>query len=112
MWGDLRLYAAVPLASMAVSMVSPRTGMYMYLLLAIEIYLATYTIGTFHLSYWRFGPTELRILLVIGNLFALRNPYAHIAGRDFLLVASILAKVTVAVRSWCPWKAVSNWQAQ
>jgi len=56
-----------------------------YLLLSIEIYLATYTIGTFHLSYWRFGPTELRILLVIGNLFALGNPYAHIAGRDFLL---------------------------
>jgi len=38
MWGDLRLYAAVPLASMAVSMVSPRTGMYMYLLLAIPTF--------------------------------------------------------------------------
>lgn len=56
-----------------------------YLLLSIEIYLATYTIGTFHLSYWRFGPTELRILLVIGNLFALWRPYALIAGRNFLL---------------------------
>jgi len=57
----------------------------MYLLLSIEIYLATYTIGTFHLSYWRFGPTELRILLVIGNLFALRRPDAIIAGHSFLL---------------------------
>jgi archaetidylinositol phosphate synthase len=56
-----------------------------YLLLSIEIYLATYTIGTFHLSYWRFGPTELRILLVIGNLFALWRPYAIVAGRNFLL---------------------------
>jgi archaetidylinositol phosphate synthase len=56
-----------------------------YLLLSIEIYLATYTIGTFHLSYWRFGPTELRILLVIGNLFALRSPHAMLAGREFLL---------------------------
>jgi len=56
-----------------------------YLLLSIEIYLATYTIGTFHISHWRFGPTELRILLVIGNLFALRNPYAIIGGRHFLL---------------------------
>ena len=56
-----------------------------YLLLSIEIYLATYTIGTFHLSYWRFGPTELRILLVIGNLFALRRPDAIIAGQSFLL---------------------------
>lgn len=56
-----------------------------YLLLSIEIYLATYTIGTFHLSYWRFGPTELRILLVIGNLFALRRPDAIIAGHSYLL---------------------------
>jgi phosphatidylglycerophosphate synthase len=56
-----------------------------YLLLSIEIYLATYTIGKFHISHWRFGPTELRILLVIGNLFLLRNPYATIAGRQFLL---------------------------
>src|SRR6476660_3126032 len=57
-----------------------------YLLLSIEIYLATYTIGTFHLSYWHFGPTELRILLVIGNLFALWRPYAILAGREFLLL--------------------------
>lgn len=56
-----------------------------YLLLSIEIYLATYSIGTFHLSYWKFGPTELRILLVIGNLFALWRPNAIIAGRSFLL---------------------------
>ena len=56
-----------------------------YFLLSIEIYLATYTIGTFHLSYWRFGPTELRILLIVGNLFALRRPDATIAGHNFLL---------------------------
>jgi|SRR5579862_280223 len=56
-----------------------------YLLLSIEVYLATYTVGTFHLSYWSFGPTELRILLSIGNLFALRNPHAKIAGHEFLL---------------------------
>lgn len=56
-----------------------------YLLISIEVYLATYCVGTFHLSYWNFGPTELRILLAIGNLFALRNPYAVIAGHKFLL---------------------------
>jgi archaetidylinositol phosphate synthase len=56
-----------------------------YLLLSIEVYLATYSVGTFHLSYWRFGPTELRILLVIGNLFAFWHPYAKIGGREFLL---------------------------
>ena len=35
---DLGVYAAVPLASMAMSLVSPRTGMYMYLLLAIPTF--------------------------------------------------------------------------
>jgi uncharacterized membrane protein len=37
-WRDLSLYGAVPLASMAMSLVSPRTGMYMYLLLAIPTF--------------------------------------------------------------------------
>ena len=56
-----------------------------YLLLSIEVYLATYSLGTFHLSYWSFGPTELRILLVIGNLFALRSPYVLFPGHRYLL---------------------------
>lgn len=41
-----------------------------FLLLSIQAYLATYTLGEFHLSFWRFGPTELRLLLAVGN-FAL-----------------------------------------
>ena len=43
-----------------------------FLLLSIQSYLATYTLGEFHLSVWHFGPTELRVLLVAGNLAALR----------------------------------------
>jgi len=43
-----------------------------FLLLSIQSYLATYTIGEFHLSFWRFGPTELRILLAVGNLALFR----------------------------------------
>jgi archaetidylinositol phosphate synthase len=39
-----------------------------YYILSIEVYLATYTIGTFHMSFGGFGPTELRILLAIGNV--------------------------------------------
>ena len=35
---NIGLLAAVPLASMAVSLVSPRTGMYLYLLLAIPTF--------------------------------------------------------------------------
>ncbi|MFH1018925.1 MAG: CDP-alcohol phosphatidyltransferase family protein, partial [Pseudomonadota bacterium] len=45
-----------------------------YFLLSIEVYLATYTIGTFHLSFWKFSPTELRILLCIGNVVLFFRP--------------------------------------
>ncbi|HJT87285.1 MAG TPA: CDP-alcohol phosphatidyltransferase family protein [Bryobacteraceae bacterium] len=53
--------------------------------LSIESYLATYTLGRFHLSHGLFGPTELRILLAVGNAVAYAHPYANIAGRQFLL---------------------------
>jgi phosphatidylglycerophosphate synthase len=43
-----------------------------FLLLSIQSYLATYTLGEFRLSFWSFGPTELRILLAVGNLALLR----------------------------------------
>jgi archaetidylinositol phosphate synthase len=43
-----------------------------FLLLSIQSYLATYTLGEFHLSFWHFGPTELRILLAVGNLVLFR----------------------------------------
>jgi len=43
-----------------------------FLLLSIQSYLAAYAIGEFHLSFWRFGPTELRVLLAVGNLALFR----------------------------------------
>ena len=46
-----------------------------FLLLSIQSYLATYTLGEFHLSFWHFGPTELRVLLIAGNLATLRWPW-------------------------------------
>ena len=45
-----------------------------FLMLSIQSYLATYTIGEFHLSFWKFGPTELRILLAVGAIALLRWP--------------------------------------
>jgi phosphatidylglycerophosphate synthase len=45
-----------------------------FLLLSIQSYLATYTLGEFQLSFWSFGPTELRILLAVGNLALLYHP--------------------------------------
>ncbi len=46
----------------------------LFLLLSIQSYLATYTLGEFRMSFWSFGPTELRILLVLGNLALFRWP--------------------------------------
>jgi archaetidylinositol phosphate synthase len=46
-----------------------------FLLLSIQSYLATYTLGEFHLSLWHFGPTELRVLLIAGNLAAFCWPW-------------------------------------
>jgi phosphatidylglycerophosphate synthase len=45
-----------------------------FLLLSIQSYLATYTLGEFRLSFWSLGPTELRVLLAIGNLALFRWP--------------------------------------
>lgn len=56
-----------------------------FYVLSIESYLATYTIGRFHLSHGLLGPTELRILLTLGNAVVYRNRFAEIAGRHLLL---------------------------
>ncbi|HEY1339063.1 MAG TPA: hypothetical protein VGF59_16225, partial [Bryobacteraceae bacterium] len=57
-----------------------------YLLLSIEVYLTTYIIGAFYLSFWSFGPTELRLLLCVGNLaLYFRGPMATLAGRQMRL---------------------------
>src|SRR5207245_3463326 len=64
-----------------------------YFLLAIEIYLATYTIGVFRLSFGVWGPTELRIVLGIGSLILLARPVVTVSGEQYLLcdVAGIVA---------------------
>jgi phosphatidylglycerophosphate synthase len=46
----------------------------LFLLLSIQSYLATYTLGEFRMSFWSFGPTELRVLLALGNLALFRWP--------------------------------------
>ena len=56
-----------------------------YFMLSIEVYLATYTLGTFHLSFWKFSPTELRILLMIGNVALFYRPVVKLFGNSYLL---------------------------
>jgi archaetidylinositol phosphate synthase len=56
-----------------------------YLLLSIEVYLATYTVQKFHLSFAAFSPTELRMLLVAGNAVVVHKPMVALLGRHYLL---------------------------
>lgn len=56
-----------------------------FLLLSSESYLATYTLSCFQLSQGIFGPTEIRILLIVGNLALLHSEYAVLFGHKLLL---------------------------
>jgi archaetidylinositol phosphate synthase len=56
-----------------------------FLILSSESYLATYTLSCFQLSQGIFGPTEIRILLIAGNLALLHSPYATLFGHKMLL---------------------------
>lgn len=70
-----------------------------FLLLASESYLATYTVGRFELSQGIFGPTEIRLLLILGNLALLRSPWATVFGHRLLLfdLAGTIAAVCMVV---------------
>ena len=54
-----------------------------FLLLSIQSYLASYVLGEFPMSFWGFGPTELRVLLALGNLALFRWP--RILNKHYLL---------------------------
>ncbi|WP_239461955.1 CDP-alcohol phosphatidyltransferase family protein [Occallatibacter savannae] len=68
-----------------------------FLLLSAESYLATYTLSRFQMSQGVFGPTEIRILLIAGNLALLRSPYAVLFGHRYLLfdVGGVIATVSM-----------------
>jgi len=56
-----------------------------YYILSIEIFLATYCVGKFQMSFWGFGPTELRILLAVGALMLTVKPVVTVFGVRMLL---------------------------
>jgi archaetidylinositol phosphate synthase len=70
-----------------------------FLLLSAESYLATYTLNCFQMSQGMFGPTEIRILLIIGSLALLRDPFATVFGHRYLLfdVGGVIAASAMAV---------------
>jgi archaetidylinositol phosphate synthase len=56
-----------------------------YLMLSIEIYLATYCLTVFRLSFWGVGPTELRLLLAVGTIALLYDPKVQLLGGQYQL---------------------------
>jgi len=56
-----------------------------FLMLAINSYLAAHTLGIFKISHWKFGPTEIRLVLCIGNIYLLFHPFTHLFHREYLL---------------------------
>jgi archaetidylinositol phosphate synthase len=56
-----------------------------YYLLLTEIALATYARGIFRLSFFKVGPTELRILLAAGTIRLMRSDSVSLFGHRWLL---------------------------
>jgi archaetidylinositol phosphate synthase len=76
-----------------------------YLLLSAEIFLATYALVRFEMSYFYFGPTELRILLCVGNLYVFYDPLVHPFGLslnlwDFGAALGSIGMTTIAILSF------------
>ena len=79
-----------------------------YFLLSIEVYLTTYTIGAFHLSFWSFGPTELRLLLCIGNIALFFRPVVTIFGERYRLFDVGGAVGIAGMAAMLVWSAVRH----
>lgn len=75
-----------------------------FLLLSIESYLAAYALASFRMSFCKFGPTEIRILLALANFALWLEPAARVPGTawrilDFggaVAIAAMLVMFTFA----------------
>ena len=69
-----------------------------FFMLAINTYLTAYTLGVFKISQWKMGPTEMRLVLMIGNAYLLHHSHTRILGRVYLLfdVGGVVAIISMA----------------
>jgi phosphatidylglycerophosphate synthase len=79
-----------------------------FLLFSIESYLASYTLGIFRLSFAKFGPTEIRILLGVANTVLFVLPSARISGWSARLFDVGGAIAIVAMTAMAIFAAVSH----
>jgi phosphatidylglycerophosphate synthase len=82
-----------------------------FLMLAINSYLAAYALGIFKISQGLFGPTEIRLLLIIGNLALFHSAHTRILGHRFLLfdVGGVVS--AVAMGAILIFSSIKNTQA-
>jgi archaetidylinositol phosphate synthase len=75
-----------------------------YLLMSVLVYIRTYVDGVFKISYGRFGPTEVRLIIIIANtvIYFVGNPvirlwFGAISIYDLIagIVAALLAMIFV-----------------
>jgi len=69
-----------------------------FMMLAINSYLAAYALNIFKISQGKLGPTEIRLVLMIGNWFLLRSSHTRLFGHRFLLfdVGGVVSIVVMA----------------
>lgn len=79
-----------------------------FLLFSVETYLATYCVGTFRLSHYGFSPTEMRLLLIAGNVAAIWRPTVTIGGRTIPFFDVGFAIAAVLMVALFVWSSVRN----
>ena len=66
-----------------------------YLLVSAETYLATHARGVFRMSYFGFGPTELRVVLAIGALKAAQQPWVSLGSLGWIRLFDLGALIAI-----------------
>ncbi len=56
-----------------------------YFMLSIQSYLATHVLKVFHMSFWKLSPTEIRIIMIVGNTYVFFRPEVDLVGRSYLI---------------------------
>ncbi|MCD6441885.1 MAG: CDP-alcohol phosphatidyltransferase family protein [Candidatus Marinimicrobia bacterium] len=67
-----------------------------YLLLSVHVYIRTYVMGVFRISYYKIGPTEVRVILVLFNttMFFAGIPKVEILSTLFTLYDILMLAAT------------------
>lgn len=68
-----------------------------FLMLSIETYLATYCMGQFNLGHFFFGPTEIRLILGVGNMVLFYKSHVHFPGVPYPLfdLGGVIASISM-----------------